>query len=383
MSLSSEVRYAGFWRRFAAIYIDSTFVSLIALCARMLLGVSPFDISIMPQSPLRYVIARVIATYFVGPAIIVLWWVVSGGQSPGKWLMSIRIVKADGTRLGIGTGIVRYVGYTISGLFFSLGYLWMIGDSHKQTWHDKLAKTYVIVDDQRHPSFLSWLIGLVLPPLFLAGYFWMMAVSQGVVAVPSDLRARYEDFQTLRAIAELPTAVRAHVDLANTYLDQLNAIPGNDPQYAAKVRPIARQAVEELKLAQNLDPKDALIYTKLAGAYLWLDGDPAAEKAYDNAMTAYRLDPQERHILHTLGRALIGLKRYEESVTVLEKAIALDHTYAEVYQTLAYAYAQLGQNDKARSNYVSAIEFYTKTNTKGQYDRLIRGLQDARKALPK
>ena len=32
----------------------------------------------------------------------------------------------------------------VSGAVLGLGYLWMLWDAEKQTWHDKVAKTYVV-----------------------------------------------------------------------------------------------------------------------------------------------------------------------------------------------------------------------------------------------
>jgi uncharacterized RDD family membrane protein YckC len=32
----------------------------------------------------------------------------------------------------------------VSGVALGLGYLWMLWDPNKQTWHDKVAKTYVV-----------------------------------------------------------------------------------------------------------------------------------------------------------------------------------------------------------------------------------------------
>ena len=36
------------------------------------------------------------------------------------------------------------LGYYISGLLFSLGYIWAIFDPNKEAWHDKLFDTWVV-----------------------------------------------------------------------------------------------------------------------------------------------------------------------------------------------------------------------------------------------
>jgi hypothetical protein len=45
--------------------------------------------------------------------------------------------------------VLRYVGYLVSGIVMSLGFIWILFDRKRQGWHDKLARTYVVgVDDQ-------------------------------------------------------------------------------------------------------------------------------------------------------------------------------------------------------------------------------------------
>lgn len=67
-----------------------------------------------------------------------------GGQTPGKMVMGIRVVKTDGTPLTTGDVIVRYFGYYINSMVACIGWLWATMDENKQGWHDKLARTYVV-----------------------------------------------------------------------------------------------------------------------------------------------------------------------------------------------------------------------------------------------
>lgn len=79
--------------------------------------------------------------YFVG------YWAKSG-QTVGKAVMDIRIVKTDGSRLSLGQALLRYIGYLISGAALSLGFLWLAFDRKRQGWHDKIAGTYVLLADE-------------------------------------------------------------------------------------------------------------------------------------------------------------------------------------------------------------------------------------------
>lgn len=67
------------------------------------------------------------------------------GQTVGKRLVGIRVVDAmTAEPIGWGRALLRHIGRWFSGLAFGLGYLWMLWDPARQTWHDKMASSVVI-----------------------------------------------------------------------------------------------------------------------------------------------------------------------------------------------------------------------------------------------
>ncbi|HEV2069576.1 MAG TPA: RDD family protein, partial [Acidimicrobiales bacterium] len=67
------------------------------------------------------------------------------GQTVGKRGLGIRVLDLDaGGPVGYGRAVIRYVGRFVSGIVFAVGYLWMLWDGQKQTWHDKMATTVVV-----------------------------------------------------------------------------------------------------------------------------------------------------------------------------------------------------------------------------------------------
>ena len=74
------------------------------------------------------------------------------GQTVGKLALGIRTVRKDDFGpLGWGTALLRDLCRYLSGLACLLGYLWMLWDPEKMTWHDKLSNTIVVPSSEVPP----------------------------------------------------------------------------------------------------------------------------------------------------------------------------------------------------------------------------------------
>jgi uncharacterized RDD family membrane protein YckC len=68
------------------------------------------------------------------------------GQSAGMRILGIRIARVDGRPFTTKDAAMRHlVGYPLSVAAFFLGFLWMLWDPRQQGWHDKLARTIVVM----------------------------------------------------------------------------------------------------------------------------------------------------------------------------------------------------------------------------------------------
>lgn len=78
----------------------------------------------------------------------------SGGQTIGKWAMGIRVVDVEtgGDASRRAAGLRTVVKVFASGQVL-LGYLWMLWDKDKRTWHDMAATTHVVVNPRPKRSF--------------------------------------------------------------------------------------------------------------------------------------------------------------------------------------------------------------------------------------
>lgn len=82
--------------------------------------------------------------FIVGVLYNGYFWTQNNGQTPGKRVMGIRVVKTNGQKLSWLDAILRYVGYYINTALLFIGWLWAIFDSKNQGLHDKLAGTMVV-----------------------------------------------------------------------------------------------------------------------------------------------------------------------------------------------------------------------------------------------
>jgi uncharacterized RDD family membrane protein YckC len=136
---------AGFISRAMAIIIDILLVSLIAFLAATtgLYLVNGFTLEGFGSEnifiPIYIVLFFLASTYFV-------FLHGYGGKTVGKILLGIELINNEGERVGFGAAFIRWLGYYISAAFLFAGFLWSLVDSECQTWHDKLAGTYVVKD---------------------------------------------------------------------------------------------------------------------------------------------------------------------------------------------------------------------------------------------
>lgn len=143
----SNVEYAGFWIRVGASIIDSVLLMLVTY---------PLLVAVYGWAGIDY--SRAMRTTgfvdilltWVLPIVAIIWFWMQKQATPGKMLLSLRVVDAQtGHALTFGQSIGRYLSYFVAGIPFGLGFIWVAFDSKKQGWHDKLAGTVVIRDKKR------------------------------------------------------------------------------------------------------------------------------------------------------------------------------------------------------------------------------------------
>jgi len=142
---SISFNLAGLNSRALAFFIDLILISIVALLAfgagTSLLG----DSSLEPLDVERVFVPIYLLLFFLGSAYFVILHGY-GGKTIGKMLLGIRLITEQGDSVGFWKSFVRWIGYYISTAFLFIGFIWPIFDSRAQSWHDKIAGTFVVKD---------------------------------------------------------------------------------------------------------------------------------------------------------------------------------------------------------------------------------------------
>jgi uncharacterized RDD family membrane protein YckC len=73
------------------------------------------------------------------------------GATVGGIICNLRLVRTDGGRLQVVDALVRGLSSILSLVVVGLGVLWILKDPERQSWHDKIAGTYVVKVPRNYP----------------------------------------------------------------------------------------------------------------------------------------------------------------------------------------------------------------------------------------
>lgn len=147
--------YANFGQRLVALIIDGLVIGVpAAIVMAIVINAVPTEIvvcdngnSLCEQPTGGGLFIIIIALLAVAGVGLWYWAEFEGrrGQTLGKKAMGIKTVDAtSGELIGAGRAIGRYFARILSAMVCYLGYLWMLWDDRRQTWHDKIVTSIVV-----------------------------------------------------------------------------------------------------------------------------------------------------------------------------------------------------------------------------------------------
>ena len=129
--------YAGFWKRFAAAFIDGIIQLVVGFVFVIIMvgGIGDPD---------------VVEGVWASIDFILGWFYYSIMESSptqgtlGKMALGIKVTDLEGNRVGFGKATGRYFGKIISTLIFSIGFIMAAFTEKKQGLHDMMAGCLVV-----------------------------------------------------------------------------------------------------------------------------------------------------------------------------------------------------------------------------------------------
>ena len=113
---------AGFWIRMVALLLDFILVGIVCSIVRI---------------PTHDGLLLVLAAYGA-----VLWKL--RGTTIGGIVCGLRVVRLDGRPIDWPTAVTRALGSFLSLFVVGLGFIWVVFDPERQSWHDKIAGTVIV-----------------------------------------------------------------------------------------------------------------------------------------------------------------------------------------------------------------------------------------------
>ncbi|QKI88329.1 RDD family protein [Thiomicrorhabdus xiamenensis] len=135
--------YAGFWIRAGATFIDAILMVIVFTIPTMMI----YGAEEMNNGAIIHGFWDLLINWIL-PFVVIIWLWVRFYGTPGKMATKLKIVDArTGYKLSVFQAVIRYFAYIVSALPLGLGFIWIGFDPKKQGWHDKIAGTVVIRDN--------------------------------------------------------------------------------------------------------------------------------------------------------------------------------------------------------------------------------------------
>jgi tetratricopeptide (TPR) repeat protein len=117
--------------------------------------------------------------------------------------------------------------------------------------------------------------------------------------------------------------------------------------------------IERYEALVKESPNDASLHYLLGAAYLYDDNEKenaTFDRAFDELTKARELDPKLKYVNNSIGYIYWARGDYDKAIEYYKAETAIDPGSAAPYFNLGMAYESLKQWDKAKSQYIMAID---------------------------
>ncbi|HEU0120199.1 MAG TPA: RDD family protein [Bryobacteraceae bacterium] len=145
--LRAASQFAGFWVRVIARMIDGTITSMASYVFQIPLFVvlAGADKKGAPDLPLLFgITALSILLSLAAAAFYECWFLVKKGATPGKMILGLKVVRAQGGAIGWKLAAGRFFAYMLGPFTIYIAYLMAAWDEEKRALHDRICDTRVV-----------------------------------------------------------------------------------------------------------------------------------------------------------------------------------------------------------------------------------------------
>jgi len=389
---TTDLQYAGFGRRLLAYGVDFLILFLFSNTLQSIMGTN-IILEIMKVTSLEQMqqisssnsYLNIISVLF-GVFYFVYFWAKNNGQTPGKKLMAIKIVKLDGSDLTVSNALIRYIGYFISSFVIYLGFFWILFDKKKQGWHDKIAGTVVVKTNDK-PKIVLGVILFIIFIISMSTYtglaFYKTYELTMAELEPSNKAIVKQNIKS--NIMEISLDAKIHHDKSSELFKELQKLqPDVTEENLNEFKLIADENILECRKAVELQPENSFLWFTLARANSWNSNIGSNEEALEAYKKAEELDPTNYIYIFNVGDQLLRMGEFEDSIIQLKKSIRLsENSYEYAELSLARAYMNLKLYESAQMSYDNALTLFEEDNDDGKYDVIILQIQKEIVMIPK
>ena len=143
---STEIEYAGFWKRFAACLIDGLITGILGFVVGFVLGIALVVFGVSPEALLDPAVQLGfnIFGFVIGVSYFVLMECSKFQGTIGKMALGIKVTDLEGNQIGFAKAFGRYFGKIVSAIIVGIGFLMVAFTERKQGLHDSMSGCLVV-----------------------------------------------------------------------------------------------------------------------------------------------------------------------------------------------------------------------------------------------
>lgn len=169
------------------------------------------------------------------------------GGTVGKRLMSLAVVRRDGSRLGVLASVVRAVGFAAGHTPLNWGFVLALFHPESRAFHDLLCGSVVVESRPKHPSeAVTLFLGAVLScvGVVVGGSAWHLSQP-----LPSDLLAIEKAHAGLQVLAQIQEKYKKENGHYTAKLGELAAASGDVESFRSSMGEIFQHDLFRLEVS--------------------------------------------------------------------------------------------------------------------------------------